>query len=68
VNTQSCVGYQVYCGMIGVVLGKSRDVRIVQDATVVINTGAIDNADVGGKEGYIYSSFCDLIHILCLFG
>jgi len=32
VNVQSCVGYRVCLGTRGVVLCKSRDVEIVQDA------------------------------------
>jgi hypothetical protein len=30
----------------------------------VIDKGGKDNGGVGGKKGYIYSSSCDLIHIL----
>jgi len=31
----------------------------------VFDMGGKENGGVGGKTGYIYSSFCDLIHILC---
>ena len=67
-NIQSCVGYQVCFGTKGVVLCKSRDVNIVQDAAGVFNRGGKDSGDVGGKKGYIYFSFCDLIHILRFVG
>jgi len=30
----------------------------------VFNTGGKENGGVGGKKGYIYSSSCDLVHIL----
>ena len=36
-NVQCCVGYQVYLGTRGVVLGNSRDVEILQDAGGVYN-------------------------------
>ena len=48
----------------GVVLCKSRDVEIVQDASRVFNMGGKDHGGVSGKKGYIYSSSCDFIHIL----
>ena len=67
-NVQSCVGYQLCFGTRGVVLCKSRDVEIVQDAAVVFNMGGKDNGGVGGKKRYIYSSSCDLIHILRFVG
>jgi hypothetical protein len=50
--------------MRAVVLCKSHDVEIVQNATGVFNMGGNDTGGVGGKKGYIYSSFCNLIHIL----
>jgi hypothetical protein len=34
----------------------------------VFKTGGKDNRGVGGKKGYIYSSSCDLIHILRIVG
>jgi len=68
VNVRSCVVYQVCIGTRGVVLGKSRDVEIVQDAGSVFNMGGKENGGVGGKKGYIYSSSCDLIHILHFVG
>jgi hypothetical protein len=37
VNIQSCVGYRVCFGTRGVVLCKSHDIEIVQDAGVVNN-------------------------------
>ena len=49
-NVQSCVGYQVCFGTRGVVLCKSRDVDIVQDAGGVFNTGSKENGGVGGKK------------------
>jgi hypothetical protein len=48
-------------GMRGIVLCKSRDVEIVQDAAGVFNTGAQDNGGVGGMMGYIYSSSGDFL-------
>jgi len=78
VNIQSCVGYQVCFGTRGVVFCKSHDVEMVPDAGSVFNSGRKDNGGVGrqrkgnggvgGKRGYIYSSFCDLIHILHIVG
>jgi len=58
-------------GTRGVVLYKSHDVEIVQDAVCLIaggvfNTGGKENGGVGRKKGYIYMSSCDLIHILRL--
>jgi len=61
VDAQSCVGYRVCFGTRGVVLGKSLDVEIVQDAASVFNTGGKDNGGVGGKKGYIYSSSGDFL-------
>jgi len=34
----------------------------------VFNTGGKENRGVGGKKGYIYSSSCDLVHILRFVG
>ena len=48
-------------GMRGVVLGKSRDVEIVQDAGGVYNTGGKEKGGVGGKQGYIYSTSGDFL-------
>jgi len=64
VKVKCCVGYRVSFGMRGVVLCKSRDVKIVQDAAGVFNTGVNDNGGVGEKRASIYSSSWDLIHIL----
>jgi len=50
VNVQSCVGYRVCFGMRGVVLCKSRDVEIVQDAGSVFITGRKENGGVGRKK------------------
>jgi len=50
VNIQSCVGYWVCFGTRGVVLCKSRDVEIVQDAGSVFNMGRKENGCVGGKK------------------
>jgi len=55
-------------GTRGVVLCKSHDVERVQDAGGVLNTGEKENGGVGGKKGYIYSSFRNLIHILHFVG
>jgi len=54
--------------MRGIVLCKSRDVEIVQDAASAFNMGGKENSGVGRKKGYIYSSSCDLIHILHFVG
>jgi len=43
----------------GVVLCKSLDVKRVEDAGSVLNTGGKENGGVGGKKGYIYMSSCD---------
>jgi len=68
VNVQSCVGYWVGFGPRRDVVCKSHDVEIVQDAGGVFDTGRKENGGVGGKKGYIYSSSCNLIHILCVVG
>jgi len=64
VHVQSWVGYRMCFERRGVVLCKSRDVEIVQDASRVFNMGGKDHGGVSGKKGYIYSSSCDFIHIL----
>ena len=43
---------------------KSRDVKIVQDAGGMFNTGRKGNGGGGGEKGYMYSSSCNLLHIL----
>jgi hypothetical protein len=48
-------------GMRRVVLCKSHDVKIVQNAAGVLNTGGKDNGGEGGKKGYIYSSSSDFL-------
>jgi len=53
VNVQRCVGYRVCFGSRGIVLCKSRDVEIVQDAGSVFHTGRKENGGVGGKKEYI---------------
>jgi len=55
-------------GTRGVVLCKSRNVKRVEDAGVVLNMGGKENGGVGGKKGCIYSSSCDLIRILRFVG
>jgi len=50
VNVQSSVGYQVCVGTRGIVLCKSRDVEIVQDAGGEFNTGRKENRGEGGKK------------------
>jgi hypothetical protein len=37
-------------------------------AGCVFNTGGNENRGVGGKNGYIYLSSCDLVHILRFVG
>jgi len=64
VNVQIFVGYQLCFGMRDVVLCKSGNVEIVQDAGGVLNTGGKENGGVGGKKGYLYCSSWDLIHIV----
>jgi len=34
----------------------------------VFNAGGKDNGSVDGKKGYIYSSSCDLVHMLRFVG
>jgi len=60
-------------GTKGIVLSKSHNVEIVQDAVCLIagsvfNTGGKENGGVVGKKGYINSSSCNLIHILHFVG
>jgi hypothetical protein len=43
-------------------------VERVDDASCVLITGGKENGGEGGKTGYIYSSYCDLIHILRFVG
>jgi len=50
VKVQSCVGYWVWFGARGVVLCKSRDIEIVQDAGGVFNMGRKENGGVGVKK------------------
>jgi len=45
-----------------------RCVKSVEDAGRVLHTGGTENRGEVGKKGYIYSSFCDLIHILRFVG
>jgi hypothetical protein len=40
----------------------------VEDAGGVLNTGGKENGGEGGKRGYIYSTSCDVIHILRFVG
>jgi hypothetical protein len=51
-----------------IVFCKSRDVEIVLDAASVFDMGGKPNGGVGRKKEYIYSSFCDLTHILHFLG
>ena len=39
-------------------------VERVEDAGGVLHMGGKENGGEGGKNGYIYLSSCDLIHIL----
>jgi len=43
-------------------------VERVEDAGGVLNMGGTENGGEGGKKGYIYSSSCDLIHMLRFVG
>jgi hypothetical protein len=43
-------------------------VERVDDASCVLIMGGKENGGEGGKKGYIYSSYCDLIHILRFVG
>jgi hypothetical protein len=43
-------------------------VERVEDAGSLLNTGGKENGGEGGKKGYIYLSFDDLIHILRFVG
>jgi hypothetical protein len=61
VNIQSGVGYRVCFGTRDVLLWKSLDVEIVQDAAGVFNMGGKDNGGVARKKGYIYSSSGDFL-------
>jgi hypothetical protein len=74
VNIHSCVGYRVCFGTRGRVLYKSCNVEIVQDGGRVFdcwgefNAGGKENRGVSGKKGYIYSSLCNMVHILRIVG
>jgi hypothetical protein len=48
----------------GIILCKSIDVKRVEDAGGMLNTGVKETGGVGGKKGYIYSSSCNLLHVL----
>ena len=48
--------------------GQVTCVERVQDAGSVLKMGGKEKGGEGGKKGYIYSSFCDLIHILRFVG
>jgi len=50
----------------GVVVCKSPDVEIAQEAGVVYNAGGNENGGVGGKKQFISSISCDLLveHVL----
>jgi len=52
--------------MRGVLLWKSHDVEGVEDAGGVSNMGGKVNGGVGGKKGYIHSSFYDFLDQLVL--
>jgi len=43
-------------------------VAVCSIAGGVFNMGGKENGGVGGKKGYIYSSSCDLVHILRFVG
>jgi len=44
-----------------VVLCKSRDIEVGQDAGGVLNTCEKENGGIGGKKGDIYPSSCDFL-------
>jgi hypothetical protein len=67
-NIQSCVGYQKCFGTRDIVLCKSQDVKRVEDAGSMLNTGENEDGGDGRKRRYFYSSSCDLIHILRFVG
>ena len=52
--------------MRGILLCKSRDVKRVQDAGGVFNTGGKEIGGEGGNKGLIYSSSCDFLIQLVL--
>jgi len=58
---QSCVGYRVCFGARHLVLSKSCDVEVAQDAGGVLYKGGREKGGVGGKKGYIYSTYCDYL-------
>jgi len=58
----------VYFGTAGIVLYKSCDVKIVQDAGGVHVSGGKENGGVCGKNGYIHSSCYNAIHMLLFVG
>jgi len=67
-NVQSCLGYRVCFGTWDVVLCKSHDVERVKDAGGVSNRRGKENAGLGGKKGYIYSSSSNfLVQLVSLF-
>jgi hypothetical protein len=68
VNDSSFAGCQLYFEMRRIVVCKSCDVVIVEHAGGVLNTGRTASGGVGCKKGYIYSSSCDMIHILRYIG
>ena len=55
-RVQSCVCNRVCFRTRGIVLFKSCDVEIAQDAGGVYHAGGEEKVDVGRKKGYIYSS------------
>jgi len=52
----------------GIVLCKSHDVERVEDAGRVLTMGGTENGGESGNNRNIYSSSCDLIHILLCAG
>jgi hypothetical protein len=64
----SWIGCRVCFGTRAVVLFKPCDVESAEAAGGELITGGKENVGVGGKKGYIYSSSCDLIHILRFVG
>jgi hypothetical protein len=60
-NIQSCVSYRVCFGMRGVVLGKSCDVKIVQNTWGVFHVEGIENGSEAEMKECIYLSSCDFL-------
>jgi hypothetical protein len=67
-NVQCNVGYRVCSGTTGIDWSKSCDIERVEDAGGAFNIGGNQTGGVDRRKGYIYSSSCNLIHILHFVG